>query len=96
MVVVCAAPARAQSVEQFYAGKSITMSIGFQAGGGYDIYGRLVARHMGRHIPGKPNFIVQNMPGAGSLRAAQHLAAIAPKDGSFISTFSRQMGITPL
>jgi tripartite-type tricarboxylate transporter receptor subunit TctC len=89
-------PAQAQSVEQFYGGKSITMSIGFQAGGGYDIYGRLVARHMGKHIPGKPNFVVQNMPGAGSLRAAQHLASIAPKDGSYISTFSRQMGITPL
>ena len=94
--VLAAAPAHAQSVEQFYTGKSITMAIGFQAGGGYDIYGRLVARHMGKHIPGRPNFIVQNMPGAGSMRSAQHLYSIAPKDGTAIATFGRQMGITPL
>ncbi len=96
LALAASSATHAQSVEQFYTGKSITMSIGFQAGGGYDIYGRLVARHMGKHIPGKPNFVVQNMPGAGSLRAAQHLATVAPKDGTAIATFGRQMGITPL
>ena len=89
-------PTHAQSVEEFYTGKTITLSIGFTPAGGYDLYGRLVARHLGRHIPGKPNIIAQNMPGAGSMRAAQHLYSIAPKDGTAIATFGRQMGITPL
>ena len=88
--------AQAQSVEEFYAGKTITLSIGFTPAGGYDLYGRLVARHLGKHIPGKPNIIAQNMPGAGSMRAAQHLYSIAPKDGTALATFGRQMGITPL
>ena len=88
--------ALAQSVEEFYTGKTITLSIGFTPGGGYDLYGRLVARHLGRHIPGKPNIVAQNMPGAGSMRAAQHLYSVAPKDGTALATFGRQMGITPL
>jgi tripartite-type tricarboxylate transporter receptor subunit TctC len=91
-----AAPAHAQSVAEFYAGKSITMAIGFAPGGGYDLYGRLVARHLGKHIPGNPQIVPQNMPGAGSMRAAQHLFSLAPKDGTAIATFGRQMGITPL
>jgi tripartite-type tricarboxylate transporter receptor subunit TctC len=89
-------PASAQSVEEFYKGKTITLSIGFDTGGGYDIYGRLLSRHMGKHIPGRPAIIVQNMPGAGSLRAAQHLFSLAPKDGTALGTFGRQMGIAPL
>jgi len=96
LATLCVVPAKAQSVEQFYGGKTITMSIGFQAGGGYDIYGRLVAKHMAKHIPGRPTIVVQNMPGAGSMRAAQHLYSVAPKDGTAIATFGRQMGITPL
>jgi tripartite-type tricarboxylate transporter receptor subunit TctC len=94
--LLSAAPASAQSVESFYSGKSITLAIGFTPGGGYDLYGRLVARHLGKHIPGKPNIVPQNMPGAGSMRAAQHLFSVAPKDGTAIATFGRQMGITPL
>jgi tripartite-type tricarboxylate transporter receptor subunit TctC len=93
---VLATPSHAQSVEEFYTGKTITLSIGFTPAGGYDLYGRLVARHLGKHIPGKPNIIAQNMPGAGSMRAAQHLYSIAPKDGTALATFGRQMGITPL
>jgi tripartite-type tricarboxylate transporter receptor subunit TctC len=89
-------PAGAQSVAEFYAGKSITMAIGFAPGGGYDLYGRLVARHLSKHIPGNPQIVPQNMPGAGSMRAAQHLYSVAPKDGTAIATFGRQMGITPL
>jgi tripartite-type tricarboxylate transporter receptor subunit TctC len=90
------APAHAQSVEQFYAGKSISLVIGFAPGGGYDIYARLLARHMTNHIPGHPKIVPQNMPGAGSLRAAQFVFTAAPKDGTAIGTFGRQMGITPL
>jgi tripartite-type tricarboxylate transporter receptor subunit TctC len=90
------APAGAQSVEDFYKGRTITLAIGFDTGGGYDIYGRLLSRHMGRHIPGRPNIVVQNMPGAGSLRAAQHIYSLAPKDGTAMGTFGRQMGIAPL
>jgi tripartite-type tricarboxylate transporter receptor subunit TctC len=90
------APAGAQSVEEFYNGKTISLSIGFDTGGGYDIYGRLLSRHMGKYIPGRPAIVVQNMPGAGSLRAAQHLFSLAPKDGTALGTFGRQMGIAPL
>ena len=89
-------PASAQSVEEFYRGKTVSLSIGFDTGGGYDIYGRLLSRHMGKYIPGRPAIIVQNMPGAGSLRAAQHLFSLAPKDGTALGTFGRQMGIAPL
>jgi tripartite-type tricarboxylate transporter receptor subunit TctC len=96
LTALIATPVQAQSVEEFYTGKTITLSIGFTPAGGYDLYGRLVARHLGKHIPGKPNIIAQNMPGAGSMRAAQHLYSIAPKDGTALATFGRQMGITPL
>jgi tripartite-type tricarboxylate transporter receptor subunit TctC len=89
-------PAGAQSVEQFYTGKTINLTVGFDSGGGYDVYARLLSRHMSKHIPGKPAIVVQNMPGAGSLRAAQHLYSLAPKDGTAIGTFGRQMGIAPL
>jgi tripartite-type tricarboxylate transporter receptor subunit TctC len=66
----------------FYRGKQITIIVGNPAGGGFDAYARLLARHMGKYIPGRPSFIVQNMPGAGSVRAAQHLANISAKDGT--------------
>jgi tripartite-type tricarboxylate transporter receptor subunit TctC len=91
-----AAPAQAQSVADFYKGKNISLVIGFDSGGGYDIYARLLGRHIGKHIPGQPNIVPQNMPGAGSLRAAQFIYSAAPKDGTAFGTFGRQMGITPL
>jgi tripartite-type tricarboxylate transporter receptor subunit TctC len=74
--------AAAQPVEQFFARKTLTITIGYTAGGSYDLYGRMVARHLGRHIPGQPTIIAQNMPGAGSLKAANYLYDVAPKDGS--------------
>ena len=77
-----ASAASAQDVAGFYKGKTFTIVAGSSAGGGLDIYGRLLARHVGRHIPGNPTVIVQNMPGAGSLTAARHLYAVAPKDGT--------------
>src|SRR5438067_787375 len=82
-VALALAPAAsAQSVEQFFARKTITISIGYTAGGSYDLYGRLVARHLGKHIPGQPTVVAQNMPGAGSLKAANYIYDVAPKDGT--------------
>ena len=85
--LVLAPGATAQSVEEFYKGKNITLIIGFSVGGGYDLYARHLARHMGKHIPGQPTLVPQNMPGAGSLRVAQYLYSAAPKDGSVFGTF---------
>src|SRR5215831_9090285 len=83
--------ARADPVSDFYRGRQVSLIVGYGTGGGYDVYGRLMARHLGRHIPGEPNVVVQNMPGAGSLRAVNHLYTTAPKDGSAIATFGRDM-----
>jgi tripartite-type tricarboxylate transporter receptor subunit TctC len=90
------ASARADAVSDFYAGKSINLVIGYAPGGGYDLYARTLARHIARHIPGQPNIVVQNMPGAGSLKAANFLYTIAPKDGTTFGGFSRGAPIDPL
>jgi len=79
----------ADSVEAFYKGKTIQLLIGFGPGGGYDVYGRAVARHLGRFIPGNPSLVPQNMAGAGSVRAASFLYNAAPKDGTVLGSFSR-------
>ena len=90
-------PARAQSaVADFYRGRTINLIVGYSAGGGYDTYARLLARYIGRHIPGNPQIVVQNMPGAGSLKAANYLYNVAPKDGATIGMFSRGMAMEPL
>src|ERR1043166_5056435 len=72
------------AVEAFYRGKTVTITVGSAVGGGYDAYGRLVGRHLGRHIPGNPTVVVQNIPGAGSNKAASYIALQAPKDGTAI------------
>jgi tripartite-type tricarboxylate transporter receptor subunit TctC len=90
------APANAQSVEEFYKGKTINLLVGFSVGGGYDLYARHLARHMGKYIPGKPTIVTQNMAVAGSLRAANFIYTAAPKDGTAFGTFSRTTGINPL
>src|SRR5882757_7758874 len=77
----------AAAQDSFYRGKTVTIVVGYSAGGGYDQYARLVARHLGRHIPGNPNVIVQNMPGAASMTSVRHLDANAAKDGTAITTF---------
>ena len=77
----------AARADDFYQGKTLTIVVGYTAGGGYDINARLVARHIGRHIPGNPNVVVVNMPGAGSLRALEHLEQHAAKDGTVIGLF---------
>jgi tripartite-type tricarboxylate transporter receptor subunit TctC len=71
----------------FYRGKTVTIVVGYSAGGGYDQYARLVARHLGRHIPGQPSVIVQNMPGAASMTSVRYLDANAAKDGTVITAF---------
>jgi tripartite-type tricarboxylate transporter receptor subunit TctC len=96
LALAAAAPARADDVADFYRGRSIALIIGYSAGGGYDAYGRTVARHLGKHIPGNPAVIAQNMPGAGSLRAANWLYNVAPKDGSAVAHFSRGLAMEPL
>ena len=88
--------APAQTVEEFYKGKTINLVIGFSVGGGYDLYARHLARHIGRHIPGNPTIVPQNMAGAGSLRAANFIYSAAPKDGTAFGTFARTTGINPL
>ena len=84
------------TVAEFYRGRQISLLIGYSAGGGYDAYARVLARHLGRHIPGSPTVVPQNMPGAGSLTLANYLYNIAPKDGSVIGTVARGMAMEPL
>jgi len=79
------AMAQAESVEEFYSGRTVKIVVGFSPGGGYDLYARLAADHLGKHIPGNPTVIVENMPGGGGRRAAGYLATVAPKDGSELS-----------
>ena len=83
-------------VAGFYRGRQVDLYIGYSAGGGYDTYARLLARHLGKHIPGNPTVVPQNMPGAGSLTLANYLYNIAPKDGSAIGTFGRGLAMEPL
>lgn len=90
-MTLAAAPSHGQSDGEFYKGKQITMIVGSSTGGGYDAQGRLVARHLGKHIAGNPGFIVQNMPGAGSLQAANHLYTLAAKDGTVMGIIQRGM-----
>jgi tripartite-type tricarboxylate transporter receptor subunit TctC len=78
-------PARAQTPEQFYKGKQIELAIGYPPAGSNDVYARLLARHIGKHIPGNPTVVPQNRPGAGSFLALAYMANVAPKDGSVIA-----------
>lgn len=83
-----AAPALSASVEEFYKGKTIHFVVGAAAGGGYDTYTRLIARYFGQYVPGKPNTVVQNMPGAAMLIAANYIYNSAPRDGTYIGHWS--------
>jgi len=82
--------------DTFYRGKTISLIVGSNASGGYDTYGRLLARHLGKHIAGHPAFVVQNMPGAGGLRSANHLYNVAAKDGSVIGIFDQAVFLDQL
>jgi tripartite-type tricarboxylate transporter receptor subunit TctC len=91
-----AGPAGAQPAAEPFAGKTVTLLIGFGAGGGYDLWGRLVARHIGRNLPGNPTVVPQNMPGAGSYVAASHIYVAAPKDGTVFGIIARDAALGPL
>ena len=82
LLTAALAAAAQESVEAFYKGKQIQIVVGSSAGGGYDTYARLIARHLGDHVPGNPSVVVQNMSGAGSNRAAGYVYSVAPKDGT--------------
>ena len=84
-------PVRADPVADFYQGRTLTLVVGYGPSGGYDLFGRMLARHLGRHIPGNPTIVVQNMPGAGSLRATNWLYSVAPRDGTALGIFARDM-----
>jgi len=86
----------AQDAGPFAGGKPLTMIIGFGAGGGYDLWGRVVARHIGKHLPGKPTAVPQNMPGAGSYAAASSIYNAQPKDGSVMGIIARDAALGPL
>jgi tripartite-type tricarboxylate transporter receptor subunit TctC len=88
--------ASAQSPADFYKGKTIDLYIGYSAGGGYDVYARALARHMGRFIPGNPTILAKNMPGAGSLVLANWLYNVAPRDGTAFGIIARGTAFDPL
>ena len=91
-----ASAVRADDVEEFYKGKSIRVVIGHSAGGGYDLYARLLSKHLRKHIPGQPTIVPQSMTGAGGLRVTNYLYSTASKDGTVIGTFSRSIPTIPL
>jgi tripartite-type tricarboxylate transporter receptor subunit TctC len=95
-IMALAPGAHAAGVAEFYSGRTLTVLVGHSVGGGYDLYARMLARFLGKHIPGQPNVVAQNMPGAGGLRVTSYLYSVAPKDGSVIATFSRSIPIVPL
>ncbi|MDX1483068.1 MAG: tripartite tricarboxylate transporter substrate-binding protein [Alphaproteobacteria bacterium] len=84
------------SAEKFYKGRNVDLIVGYNPGGGYDAYTRLLGRHMGRHIPGNPRLIVKNMGGAGSLKAANFLYNVAKKDGSVYGLFAGGIAVDAL
>ena len=88
-------PGNAQTVADFYAGRTINVYIGFSPGGAYDIYARQLARFMGNYLPGRPTLVPQSMAGAGGLRAANFLYNVAAKDGTAIGMFSRGLVTAP-
>src|SRR5215510_13754323 len=94
-----AAPAHAGAAPtpaEFYKGRVINLIIGYSPGGGYALYGRVLAQHMSKHIPGNPKIIPHNMPGAGSLKAANYVFSVGRKDGTTIGTFARNIAISQL
>jgi tripartite-type tricarboxylate transporter receptor subunit TctC len=93
---LCAAPAAGQSVEDFYKGKTIRIVDGFAPGGGYGLYANLIVRHLSKHLPGHPNVIYSNMPGAASLTLANFTYSGADRDGTFIAAPSNTVAFAPL
>jgi tripartite-type tricarboxylate transporter receptor subunit TctC len=96
MLVAMSLQTSSAHAQDFFAGKTVTLIVGYQAGSLYDTNARFVARHLARFIPGNPTVIVRNMPGAGTLTAANNVANLAPKDGTTIALIARGMSIEPL
>src|SRR5262245_27363681 len=94
--MLAAGPAAAQGVADFYKGKQIDLYIGTPPGGGYDQYGRVLGRHMSRHIPGNPAIVYRNMPAGGGRQAMNHVYNVAPADGTAIGITIRNIGFDPL
>jgi len=92
-VLIVATGVRADPVADFYRGKTMRVIIGYGPAGGYDIYGRLAAEFLGRHIPGNPTIVPVNMPGGGSLKATEYLYNVAPRDGTHLGSVSQQMAL---
>ena len=95
-IVAAAGASRAQAPAEFFRDKTLTINVGYGAGGGYDLTTRIVARHLGRHIPGQPTVVVSNMPGGGSLRLVNFLYNAAPKDGLTLGVFGALLMLEPL
>lgn len=93
---IFSAPVEAQDSSQFFAGKTLRMVVGGSVGGGYDVYGRLLARHISRHIPGKPDVITQNLQGAAGVVHANHMYNVAPRDGLALGAFNQSSLTEPL
>jgi tripartite-type tricarboxylate transporter receptor subunit TctC len=92
-ILLSSLPTRAQPTADFYRGKTLRMLIGYGPGGGYDIYGRLVAEFLPRHLPGNPTIVPQNMPGAGSFVAAKYMYDVAPKDGTVLGSLAQTLAL---
>ena len=93
VMLAAALPARADAISDFYRGKTLHVLIGYGEGGGYDIYGRVFAEFFGRHLPGNPSIIPQNMPGAGSFKAVNYLYEVAPKDGTYFGSVAQTLAV---
>src|SRR3954467_12593176 len=97
VALLAAAPtAQAEPIADFYRGKTVRVIIGYGPGGGYDIYGRLAAEFLGRHIPGHPTIVVVNMPGGASLKAVEYLYQLAPKDGTHFGSVAQQLAMNAI
>jgi tripartite-type tricarboxylate transporter receptor subunit TctC len=95
ILLAISGPASAQTSPSL-AGRTVNVIIGFGSGGGYDVLGRAVARHLGRHLPGNPNVVAQNMPGGGSYTAANHIYSVAPKDGTALALIAGEAALGPM
>ena len=96
VALLAAGGALADPVADFYKGRTVTIVVGYSPAASYDLYSRLLSRHIGRHLPGNPNVIVQNMPGGSSLKAANYVYNVAPKDGATLGVIRNGMALEPL
>jgi tripartite-type tricarboxylate transporter receptor subunit TctC len=96
LAALATSAAHADDVADFYRGRSLSLVAGFNVGGGADTYARLIARHLGAHLPGNPGVVVKNMQGAGSVLAANHVFNVSPKDGSEIGLFAGNIVVDPV